>query len=193
MRSWYDVPAAASSDKLVPRFSRGAGVPALAVAGTRRSTRTCCARAMPRRLRSAYELLNGTAPARGLSPSVHARSATRQAWLPTPSAKPAPRVTRRAGAPELAVTRKEGQHSSQLCARPCRSGRGRLVSCGSPCANERPLSFVTRSWCDVQAAVFNAKLAQRASRGTGAPALTVTGDEAQHSSLLRARAMRRWL
>ena len=61
------------------------------------------------------------------------------------------------------------------------------------CDNERPLSFVTRSWCDVQAAVFNAKLAQRASRGTGAHALTVTKDEAQHSSLLRAHAMQRWL
>ena len=44
-----------------------------------------------------------------------------------------------------------------------------------PCANERPLFIVMRSWCDVQAAVFNAKLAQRALRGIGAPALAVTG------------------
>ena len=117
VRSYCDVPAAASSAKLAPHFSRGVGAPALAVAGTRRSTRACCERAMPRRLRSAYELPNGTAPARGLSPSVHIRSATRQTWLSTPSAKPAPRVTRRAGAPELAVTREEGQQSSQLCAR----------------------------------------------------------------------------
>ena len=50
-----------------------------------------------------------------------------------------------------------------------------------------------RSWCDVQAAVFNAKLAQRASRGTRVPALAVTGDKAQHSSLLNARAVPRWL
>ena len=68
----------------------------------------------------------------------------------------------------------------ELAARSCRAA---LVVIGlrpmeAQCANERPFSFITRSWCDVQASVFNAKLAQRALRGAGAPALAVTGDGA---------------
>ena len=56
----------------------GAGIPAHAVTRVRRSTRACCARAMPRQLWSVKELPNGTAPARGLSRSVHARFVTRK-------------------------------------------------------------------------------------------------------------------
>ena len=94
-RARCDVQAAVFNAKLAQRASRSAGALALAVTGEEaqhsgllRARRTGC-------FWSAHELSNGTAPTRGLSPSVRARCATRQTWLPTPSAKPAPRVTRR--------------------------------------------------------------------------------------------------
>ena len=42
-------------------------------------------------------------------------------------------------------------------------------------------------------AAYNARTAPRVSHGAGAPALAASIEEAQHSSLLRARSMRRWL
>ena len=56
---------------------------------------------------------------------------------------------------------------------------------------ETALSFGARPWCDVPAATSNFKPAPRVSRGTGASALAVSGMEAQHSSLLRVRAVPR--
>jgi len=54
---------------------------------------------------------------------------------------------------------------------------------------ETALSFGARPWCDVTAATSNFKAAPRVSRGTGASALAISGMEAQHSSLLRVRAV----
>ena len=56
---------------------------------------------------------------------------------------------------------------------------------------ETALSFGARPWCDVPAATSNFKPAPRVSRSTGASALAVSGMEAQHSSLLRVRAVLR--
>ena len=55
-----------------------------------------------------------------------------------------------------------------------------------------PLSFGARPWCHVPAAASNAKPAPRVSCSARAPALAVS-EEAQHSSLLCARAMPPWL
>ena len=79
-----------------------------------------------------------------------------------------------------------------------RARRAVLVVVGScsikeRCASEAPLSFGVLPWCDVLAAGSNAKPAPRVSRSAGAPALSVSGEEAQHASLLRARAVARWL
>ena len=108
------------------------------------------------------------------------------------NAKPASRVSRGACAPSLAVSGKEAQHSSWLL----RARRAALVvvclciNKGHQ-ASERPLSFGACLWCDVPAASSNAKQAPRVTmrrRRACAPALAVSRDEAQHSSLLlRAR------
>ena len=64
---------------------------------------------------------------------------------------------------------------------------------------ERPFSFGARLWCDVPAAAFDAKpnvpaAPSRASCGTGGGlALTVSGEEGNHSSLPHARAAPHWL
>ena len=55
------------------------------------------------------------------------------------------------------------------------------------------LPFGARPWCDVPAAASNFKPAPRGSRGEGAAALAVSGEETQHSSLLRMRVVSRWL
>jgi len=55
----------------------------------------------------------------------------------------------------------------------------------------RGLSVDAAAWCDVPAAASNFKPAPRVSRGTGASALAVSGMKAQHSSLLRVRAVPR--
>ena len=61
------------------------------------------------------------------------------------------------------------------------------------CDGKRLLPFGARPWCDVPAAASNSKPAPLGSRGAGASVLAVSGEEAQHSSLLRARAVPRWL
>jgi hypothetical protein len=55
------------------------------------------------------------------------------------------------------------------------------------------LPFGARPWCDVLAAASNFKPAPRGSRGAGASVLAVSGEETQHSRLLCARAVPRWL
>ena len=140
------------------------------------------ARAVLRWLWSAILVQKDTAPARGLS-LFGARP-----WCDVPAAasnaKPAPRVPRGAGTPALAVSREEAQHSACAARAPCCAGCGRHMP-RKGTAGERPLSFGARPWCDVPAAASNAKPAPRVI--ASAPALAVSGEEAQHSSLL-ARA-----
>ena len=106
---------------------------------------------------------------------------------------PAPRNSRDAGASALSVSGKEAQHSALL-----RTRRATLVLiCLLPtkgrCDSERPLSFGAQPWCDVPAAASNFKPAPRGLRGAGAAALAVSGEETQHSSLLRVRVVPQWL
>ena len=135
---------------------------------------------MPCWLQSSYGSNKGTASARCLSSSARARGATCQLVAPTSSRR---RMSLGAGAPVLAVSWEEAQHSSLLL----RARRAALtVVC--PClkeghgAGERPVSFGARPWCDVHAAIPNAKPASHVSRGAGAPKLAVSGEKTQHSS-----------
>ena len=188
-KPWCDVPAAASNSKPAPRGSRGEGAAALAVSGeeaqhssllSRAPCRAGCGRSVPVERRCAGErpLSFGARP-----------------WCDVPAAasnsKPAPRVTqrRRVGARCLW---EEAQHSSLLARAPCRAGCARLFL--QRALRRREASLLRRApWCDVPAAASNSKPAPRGSRGAGAAALAVSGEEAQHSSLLRARAVPRWL
>ena len=61
------------------------------------------------------------------------------------------------------------------------------------CDSEMLLSTGQKPWCDVPAVASNSKPMPRGSRGEGAAALAVSGEEAQHSSLLRVRVVPRWL
>ena len=56
------------------------------------------------------------------------------------------------------------------------------------CADERPFSISACPWCDVPAAVSNAKPAPLVTRRTRAPSPAVFGEEAQHSKLRCVRA-----
>ena len=54
------------------------------------------------------------------------------------------------------------------------------------------MSFGARPWCDVLPAASNFKPAPSGSCGAGASVLAVSGEETQHSSLLRVRVVLRW-
>ena len=92
--------------------------------------------------------------------------------------KSAPRVTQRRRACALCLW---GGGVARKLTTPAR--RGALVVLGNHFvegrrAGERHLSFGVRPWCDVLAAASNAKPAPRVSRGAGAPALSVSREEA---------------
>ena len=60
------------------------------------------------------------------------------------------------------------------------------------CAVKKLLSFGAQPLCDVPAAASNAKLAATYEIKPREPALAVSGQEAEHASLLRAKAVPRW-
>ena len=183
---WCDVPAAASNAKPAPRGSRGAGAAALAVSGEETQHSSLLrARAVPRWLWSVRTLPKGAAPARGLSPSSRAvvRRASCSLQLQASAA-----CSRGAGAPALAVSGEEAQHSSLLRAR-----RAALV-CSLLASYQRALrrreaSLLRRApWCDVPAAASNAKPAPRGLRGAGARcARCLWGGDAALELAARAR------
>ena len=184
-RPWCDVPAVASNSKPAPRGSRGAGAAALAVSGEEAQHSSLLrVRAVPRWLWSVASRRK----------ALHRREASllrRAAVVRRASCglqlKPAPRVSRSTGAPALAVSGEEAQHSSLLRARACRAGCGRLVSLERACTGERPLSFGARPWCDVPAAASNAKPAPRVARRRRAGARCLWGGDAALELAVRAR------
>ena len=129
---------------------------------------------------------NGTASARGPSPSARARGATCQLRPPTPSQRRVTRQRRRlAGARCLWG----GGSALRLAAS---AHRAALVVVGlsrmqEHCLGGRPLSFGARPWCDVPAAASNAKPAPRVSRGAGELALSVPGGVGTLRLAARAR------
>ena len=112
----------------------------------------------------------------------------------TSNFKPEPRVSRSTGASALAVSGMEAQHSSLLRVRAVLRSMWPDFTLSKGAATARCFSSsAQKPWCDVPAAASNSKPAPRGSRGEDAAALAVSGKEAQHSSLIRARAVPRWL
>ena len=174
-------------------MSRGTGAPALAVTKEVAQHSSLLLRA-----RLIALVVVGSCPSERHCAGERPFSFGARPWCDVPAAvsnaKPASRVLRCAGAPTIAATREEAQHSSLLL----RARLSALVVVGpcpleGHCSGERPRSFGARPWCDVPAAISNAKPASRVSCGAGAPTIAATREEAQHSGLLRVRAFQRWL
>ena len=154
--------------------------------GRRRSTRAYCARVLCR---------TGCGRRRHCERALHRRAASvlrrsgavrtvgsgfqRQATLL--------RVSRGACASALAISGEEAQHSRLLLRALCRAGRRCSIPHRRALRRWWPLSIGTRLWCDVPSAASDVKPAPRVSRDAGVPALAVSGEDAQHSRLLRAR------
>ena len=76
---------------------------------------------------------------------------------------------------------------------PCRAGRDWHTPDASQVRRREASPLLcTRLWCDVPAASFNTQPAV-VWHTQAATALAVSGEEAQHSKLMRARAVPRWL
>ena len=150
---------------------------------TRRSTRACCARAVPRWLWSAYALGKGVAPLRGLSLSARVHGATYQ--LRSLRISRLLRGTRERGT-ALAVSREEAQHASLLRAR-----RASLIVVG-PCTRQghcrvkRSLSFGAPPWCHVPAAASQNQPAFAWHARARYCACCFSGGDAAHELLARA-------
>ena len=157
--------------------------------GRRHSTQACCARAVPRWLWSVGALGKGSAPTRGPSPSARGRGATYQ--LRPPRISSLFRGTRKR-ATALTVSREKAQYASLLCARAVPRcswsvhplGKGIITPAGG-------FSLSTRG----RGATHQLRppRTSRCSRGRRerATALAVSREEAQHASMLRARAVPR--
>ena len=108
------------------------------------------------------------------------------------NAQPAFAWRSRKSATALAVSREEARHARLR--RACRAAPVVVTSrtIQGHCTGERPLSIVARPWCDVPAAVPNAKPAFAWRARERVTALAVYQEEAQHVRLRRARAVPRF-
>jgi hypothetical protein len=173
-----------------PRGSRDAGASALSVSGKETQHSSLLrVRVVPRRLWSALTLLKGATTARCFSLLARVRSAACQLLPPTPSQR---RVARAAQARRCSLSfgRRRSTQAFFFCARCLMVVVGPYPAKGR-CAAETSLCFGARPLCDVPAAASNFKPAPRCSCGARAWTLAVSGDEAQHSSLLCVRAVPR--
>ena len=148
------------------------------------------ARAVPRWLWLVRAIRKGIVPARGLSPVASGRGATCQVRPPTHG-----RFLRgtRARAAALAVSQEEAQHASLLYARalPRCLWLIHTICEGTVPARGLFSSALGRgATCQVQPQAHSRLL--RGTR-TRTAALAVSHEEAQHASLLHARAVLRWL
>ena len=147
-------------------------------------------RIVPRWLWSVYALVKGIAPATGLSHLARGRGATYQ--LRPPTIRRLMRGTRQR-ASALAVSGEEAQHASLLRARAVPRGfcSAWVLDKGSAPARDLFLSARGRG------ATYQLRppRIRRLSRGSRErpTALAPSGEEAQHASLLCARAVSRWL
>ena len=189
MRPWCDVPAAASSAKPAPRATQRRRTCALSVwGGGAAGELATCAR------RGALVVLGRHFVEERRAGEKHLSFGMRP-WCDVPaaasSATPAPRVIQLRCTCALCVW--GGGAARELATRARRGAlvvlEGRFVQ--GRRAGERHLSIGVWPCCDIQATAFNTKSAPRVLRGTGAPALVVSREEAQHTSLLRVRAVPR--
>ena len=186
-RPWCDVPAVVFNTKPAPRATQ------------RRRTCALCfwgggaALGLATRTRRGALVLVVTQSVERRDVGERPRSYGARPWCDVPAVvfntKPAPHVTQRRRTCALCFL--GGGAARELA---IRARRGALVMLGR-CfveerhAGERHLSFGVWPWCDVLAAASNAKPAPRVSRGAGAPALSVSREEARYTSFLRARAV----
>ena len=137
---WCDVPAAASNAKPAAAC-HARSAPALAVSGMRRSTRACCARAVPRWLWSALAiertLRRREASLLRRAPVVRRASCSLQRQA---SAACHTRAARAA----LAVSGRRRSTRACCVRTPCRAGSLAAYPTKARCAGERPLSFGAR-------------------------------------------------
>ena len=136
-------------------------------------------------------LQEGTALARGFSPFTRGFDATCQLQSRVPNRRP--RV-KQAQARVRSVSPGRRRTTRGCCAR----DRAALVVAGpSPIrghhTSERPLSIGTWPWCDVPDVTSVVKPMPACKASAGGPALAVSGEVAQHTSLLRALATLRRL
>ena len=103
------------------------------------------------------------------------------------NAKPAAACAASAHAPALAVSGKEAQYSSLPRAHLAALVAVCVGAIKEHCTGGRRLSFDTRPWCGVSGAASNAKPAAACAASAQALLLAFSREEAQHSSLLRAR------
>ena len=145
---------------------------------------------MPRWLWSLHALDKGTAPARGLSPSAHGRGATCQLRPPRTSRLSRGTCERTTA---LTVSREEAHHASFLRARAVARWLWSVHALGKGTA---PAKGPSPSACGCCAMCQRwPPRVGRLSRGTRGRAtlLAVSREKAQHSSLLCARTVPRWL
>ena len=152
--------------------------------GLRRSTRACCAR------KSCALIVVYPCHREERCAGERPYTAGARLWCDIPMAasntNPAPTATRRRRAGARCRCLWSGGAALGLAARARRTALIAVFLCHvkEPCAGERPLSSGTRPWCNEPAAASNTKPAPRVT-----PAHAVSGAEAQHSGLLRARGM----
>ena len=150
------------------------------------------ARAVLRRLWSAYSLWKVNVPAKGLSPAVQNRGATCQLRPPLCAAG---LCIARGGAPLCSLSLGSRRSTRACRARAeCRADCGRFTCCECP-LHEREASLRRcKAQCDVQASASSLRSwLSRGMRGR-ATALTVSWEQAQHASLscVRGEPHRLW-
>ena len=151
----------------------------------RRSTRAFCTRALAVLVVAGIGTNNQHCTGGRLSSSPRGRGAMSQLPPPTPS-----RLPRVCACFTRAVSSYlwGGGAALKLAGR---ARRAALVMVGlglikERCTDGRLLSFGARPWCDVPAAAFSANPAAACAASARAPALAVSGEEAQYSRLLHA-------
>ena len=195
VRPWCDVPAVATQNQPAFALSRGTRERATALAVSREEAQHASllrASADTRWLRSVHALGKGHCTGqRPLSFGV-------RSWCDVPAVAThnQPAFAWHAWAHHCARCLSDGGEAHEIAAR---ASRAALVvvaarTINGHCTGEKPLSIGARPRCDVPAvATQNQPLF--ASHGTRerATALTVSREEAQHASLMRTRAVPRWL
>ena len=181
------MPAVASNANPAPRVLRSTGAHAPAVSGEEAQCSSfLLTRTAPRGSLPGPTLLRYPVPSGDHSASARGRGATCPLWPPTPSQR---RASCAAQARLRSLSLEKRRSAQAFCARaPRRPGRDRGLR-RNAAQRQRETSLIRRTAMVPRANCVssNAKMVPCVLRSAGAPALAVTGEEAQCSTLLRAR------
>ena len=174
-----------------PRVKRAqAGLRALSL-GRTLSTRAFCAHAPAALVVAGRYPMKGAAPARGRSASVHGRGATCQLYHLAPNRRP--RIKRAQAAYARSLCRRGSAHG--LAARARRAagvvGGPCPMKGAAPARGRSPSVHGRSATCQLRPLMPDRRT--RVKRAQGGGALAVSGEDAQHTSFLRARAASCWL